>query len=228
MSNIMSEEKQIIYRTIDQPLNVVHTDKEIPIDAKIIYFLRTPISIEMRLNKIGNDKFSANSVKIVKGEEGQRISSIFITTLSTDTSDMRLLITDIDIFSDIGIQDRVVLLDTLGVEYDSRFKKSTNGVVISNDIRDSNLKTSDPVDFTSHNKIALRLVNTLNEECVVQVQGSLNGTDFFDVGDPFTLAASTGADIATITDAYNSIRVTAICSVSPSSGSIDVTHNLKS
>lgn len=227
MSKTMSEEKHITYRTIDQPLNVAHTNKEIPIGAKIIYFLRTPIAIEMRLNKIGNDSFSANSIQIIKASKGQLITSIFITTLETDSSDMRLLITDIDIFSDIGIQDRVVLLDTLGVEYDSRLRKSSQVTLFNAAITTIETASGSVIDFSSYEKGAFTLINGSDVELSIQFQGKNLLTEWYDIGSAIVLSASGGKDVATITDAWKDIRVQVTNTDLGTSGFCTVYGNLK-
>ncbi len=227
MSELEEDIIPITYRVITVALNKVHTDKRIIVNTKIVYFLSTPIATEIRLNKIGADKFNANSIQIIRAQPGQLITAIFVNTLTTSTSSMKILIADIDIFSDIGIEDRVVLLDTDGVEYDGRLRKSINADLDTLGIRIDIEVVGTTLDISSYDKIALLLRNTLNQSVSVQIEVSPNGTNYVDIGSPIVVSATTGLKVATLTDAWKFMRAKYICSVAPSSGTIYLYYNMK-
>ena len=63
--------------------------------------------------------------------------------------------------------------------------------------------------------------NGLNQQVTIQLQGSRDETTWFDIGNSFNVAATTD-DYATVTDFFPCYRVQAICSVSPTTGTLDV------
>ena len=108
------------YKSLNIKLNVNLTDKEIPINSKYIYFSNIPIAIKIRIANKEYGLISATQLQIMKAPDGYKFGSIFITTVTTSVNTFDLILSDIDVFSDIGIEDRAVLVDTLGVEYDAR------------------------------------------------------------------------------------------------------------
>ncbi len=108
------------YKSLNIKLNANLTDKEIPINSKYIYFSNIPIAIKIRIANKEYGLISATQLQIMKAPDGYKFGSIFVTTVTTSTNTFDLILSDIDVFSDIGIEDRAVLVDTLGVEYDAR------------------------------------------------------------------------------------------------------------
>ena len=108
------------YKSLNIKLNVNLTDKEIPINSKYIYFSNIPIAIKLRIANKEYGLISATQLQIMKAPEGYKFGSIFITTVTTSSNTFDLILSDIDVFSDIGIEDRAVLVDSSGLEYDAR------------------------------------------------------------------------------------------------------------
>ncbi len=108
------------YKSLNIKLNATLTDKEIPINSKYIYFSNIPIAVKIRIANKEYGLISATQLQIMKAPEGYKFGSIFITTVTTSVNTFDLILSDIDVFSDIGIEDRAVLVDSSGLEYDAR------------------------------------------------------------------------------------------------------------
>lgn len=63
--------------------------------------------------------------------------------------------------------------------------------------------------------------NNLDENVSIQLQGSIDGTTWLDIGNPFTVTTST-KDYETVTDYFPNYRVTAKCTTAPTTGDLDV------
>ena len=64
------------------------------------------------------------------------------------------------------------------------------------------------------------IYNDLDETVSIQLQGSLDETNWIDIGDPFNVATNI-KDYATVTDYFPCYRITAICSTAPTTGDLD-------
>ena len=62
--------------------------------------------------------------------------------------------------------------------------------------------------------------NGFDQEVSLQLQGSIDNTNWLDVGVPFVLASGV-KDYDVVTDYFPTYRLTAICSTAPSSGTLD-------
>ena len=63
--------------------------------------------------------------------------------------------------------------------------------------------------------------NGLDKSVAIQLQGCNNDGVWIDIGDPFNVAAGVN-DYDTVTDYFPCYRVSAICSVAPTTGDLDV------
>jgi len=89
------------------------------------------------------------------------------------------------------------------------------------EIRDTSSATSNVSQTGEFTAETLLIENTLNEAVTLQLQGCLAGHDWFDIGDSVNVPASTN-DYETVTDYFPCYRMTAICSVAPTSGDLEV------
>lgn len=64
------------------------------------------------------------------------------------------------------------------------------------------------------------IYNDLDEDVVIQLQGSLDETNWIDIGNPFTVTTLT-KDYDTVTDYFPCYRVTAKCTVAPTTGDLN-------
>ena len=88
-------------------------------------------------------------------------------------------------------------------------------------IRDTNTHNSGVADTGEFQAETIVVYNGLNQTVTCQLQGSLDETNWIDIGSSFNLA-TTVKDYETVTDYFPCYRVTATCSVSPTTGSLDV------
>ncbi len=206
------------------PLNITHTNKRISLNSKFVYFSNTPIAFTLRIHGEGNDSFKGATIQILRAPAGHEIVDIFITTTSTSSENLEIITSDIDIFSDIGIEDRAVLVDQDGVEYDARDVDKTMSIP-SNAIavRDTLLDTID-IDFTAHRTLLLAVLSSLDQALTYFVYGSTDNSKFFQL-DTGTIAdgSSTAQEkIFTITDDWAYIRITLKAGTNPTVGSYSV------
>ena len=88
-------------------------------------------------------------------------------------------------------------------------------------IRDTSSHTSSSTETGEYTAETIAVENGLDQSVTLQLQGSHDDTVWFDIGNSFAIAATTN-DYETVTDFFPSYRVTAICSVSPTTGDLDV------
>jgi hypothetical protein len=88
-------------------------------------------------------------------------------------------------------------------------------------IRNTSVQTSDV--STSGEFLAKTIIidNGLNQIVTLQLQGSDDKTLWLNIGATFDVAATT-ADYQTISDYFPFYRLTAVCSVAPTTGDLDV------
>ncbi len=87
-------------------------------------------------------------------------------------------------------------------------------------IRDTAVHNSGVANTGEFNAETIVIYNGLDESVAIQLQGSLDGTVWIDIGDPFNVAANIN-DYATVTDYFPSYRVTAKCTTAPTTGDLD-------
>lgn len=100
--------------------------------------------------------------------------------------------------------------------------------ILKTDIRDTNAKTSTVVNLQGLNKKSLVVVNGLNQNVSVQIQGSADNGTFINIGTAQTVNSSTNAiigpnEVAALNNYFPYIRATATCSVGPASGTLTIT-----
>lgn len=108
------------YKLIEIPLNKALDNRLIPLDSPLVYVINAPIVVNARINARGNDFVPLNRLKLIKGVEGALITKMYLTTTTTSSETLQLITADLDIFGEIGVSQNVVLVDSLGVEYDAR------------------------------------------------------------------------------------------------------------
>jgi hypothetical protein len=87
------------------------------------------------------------------------------------------------------------------------------------DTADHNSAVSNTGEFTAE---TILIENGLNQQVTLQLQGCREGgSTWFDVGDPFNVPASTN-DYETVSDYFPCYRVVASCSVSPTTGDLEI------
>jgi len=64
------------------------------------------------------------------------------------------------------------------------------------------------------------IYNGLDQSVAIQLQGSLDNTNWIDIGNAFNIAAGV-KDYATVTDYFPCYRVTAKCATAPTTGDLD-------
>lgn len=94
-------------------------------------------------------------------------------------------------------------------------------------ITDTSAHNSLVADARTSDKQSFYLVNTLNQDCSCQLQVSGDMTNWQDVGSPVVVSASTDIDWIVNSDAYPWLRIKATAPVSPSSGKMTITANLR-
>jgi len=85
------------------------------------------------------------------------------------------------------------------------------------DTADHNSTVSVTGEFTAETIV---VKNGLNQQVTFQLQGSVDETTWFDIGNTFNIAASTN-DYQTLTDYFCCYRLVASCGTSPTSGVLD-------
>ena len=88
-------------------------------------------------------------------------------------------------------------------------------------IRNTSLQTSSIAISGEYIAKTILLDNGHNQIVTLQLQGSDNQTDWFDVGAAIDIPATTKT-YETLTDFFPYYRATAQCSVAPASGDLDV------
>ena len=88
-------------------------------------------------------------------------------------------------------------------------------------IRDTAVHNSVLAITAEFNAETIVVYNDLNETVAIQLQGSLDETNWIDISDPFNVASNI-KDYATVTDYFPFYRVTAKCTTAPTTGDINV------
>lgn len=86
--------------------------------------------------------------------------------------------------------------------------------------------TSDHTSAVSHTgeftAETILIENGLNQQITLQLQGCRQGgSTWFDIGDPFNVAASTD-DYETVTDYFPCYRIITSCATAPTAGDLDI------
>ncbi len=81
-----------------------------------------------------------------------------------------------------------------------------------------NSTVSDTGEFSAENTV---VYNGLDQSVSVQLQGSIDSTNWLDIGIPFVVASGV-KDYDAVTDYFPCYRTTAKCTIAPSSGTLDV------
>ena len=84
-------------------------------------------------------------------------------------------------------------------------------------IRDTSLHESNHAYIGEFTAETLVFYNDLDQEVSIQYQGTIDDVNWFDIGAPIVLPAGT-KDYETVTDFFPEYRVTAQCSVAPTTG----------
>jgi hypothetical protein len=88
-------------------------------------------------------------------------------------------------------------------------------------IRVSTTVNSSVADTGEFNAETIVVYNGLDKDVAIQLQGSIDGTTWLDIGNAFTVNA-TSNDYDTVTDYFPCYRVTAKCATNPTSGDLNV------
>jgi hypothetical protein len=87
-------------------------------------------------------------------------------------------------------------------------------------IRDTATHNSSVSNTGEFNAETIVVYNGLDQNVSIQLQGSLDQTNWMDINDPFNIA-TTVKDYRTVTDYFPCYRLTAKCTTSPTSGALD-------
>jgi hypothetical protein len=93
-------------------------------------------------------------------------------------------------------------------------------VFTAKSIRDTsahNSASSDTGEFTAETIV---VHNGLNQQVTIQLQGTVDDTNWINVGNSFNVAASTN-DYETVSDYFCCYRITATCATAPTTGTMD-------
>ena len=94
-------------------------------------------------------------------------------------------------------------------------------VFIDEAIRVNTVVNSSVAETGEFNAQSIVVYNDLDEDVAIQLQGSVDETNWLDVGNPFTVVTLT-KDYDTVTDYFPYYRVTAKCVTAPTTGDLDV------
>jgi len=226
MSKVEVEESKnngFIYDVLNIPLDATMSEKKLSIVARRIMVLVCPVSVKCRVNERSNPQFDLQSVRILTGD----IHTLWLSNTDTSSTNLQLLVATSTAFELTTISNRTILLDPTLVEYDARLSKQISTSVYSEDIRDTNLHTSGSVAVEGYRSAVITINNTLDQDVTIQVQGSLDGSDWYDIGSSFSVTAG-NKDYQTFTEAWIYVRITVQCGSSPTSGSLTVKMALRS
>jgi hypothetical protein len=84
-------------------------------------------------------------------------------------------------------------------------------------IRDTSVLNSNIAKTGEFQAQTIIIENSLDQQVTLQLQGSRDNTKWLDINNAFNVAASTD-DYETVTDYFPCYRMTAVCSVAPTSG----------
>lgn len=88
-------------------------------------------------------------------------------------------------------------------------------------IRDTSNHNGAKIDTGEFTAQTIVTYNSLNQQVTLQLQGSLDGTTWLNIGSTWDVAASAN-NYQTVSDYFPCYRVTAICGTAPASGTLDV------
>lgn len=88
-------------------------------------------------------------------------------------------------------------------------------------IRVNTVVNSSVADTGEFQAETIVVYNDLDEDVAIQLQGSLDETNWIDIGAPFTVTTVT-KDYDTVTDYFPCYRVTAKCVTAPTTGDLNV------
>jgi hypothetical protein len=94
-------------------------------------------------------------------------------------------------------------------------------VFIDEAIRVNTVVNSSVADTGEFSAQTVVVYNDLDENVDIQLQGSLDATNWLDIGNVFTVTTLT-KDYDTVTDYFPCYRVTAKCTVAPTTGDLNV------
>ena len=87
-------------------------------------------------------------------------------------------------------------------------------------IRDTTIKTSGEAVTGEFTAETIVVINGLDQDVTIQLQGSHDKTTWFNLGDSFVVL-KTDKDFETVTNYFPFYRLTGICGVSPTTGVLD-------
>jgi hypothetical protein len=93
-------------------------------------------------------------------------------------------------------------------------------IFIDEAIRVDTTVNSTVADTGEFNAETIVVYNDLDQDVAIQLQGSLDATNWIDIGNPFTVTAGT-KDYDTVTDYFPCYRVTAKCATAPTTGDLN-------
>ena len=88
-------------------------------------------------------------------------------------------------------------------------------------IRDTSAHNSTKSNTGEFNAETIVVHNGLDKTVTIQLQGSVDDSTWIDIGNSFNVDATTN-DYDTVTDYFCCYRVVATCTVSPTTGTLDV------
>jgi len=94
-------------------------------------------------------------------------------------------------------------------------------IFVSEAIRVNTTINSTVADTGEFNAETIVVYNNLDKNVDIQLQGSLDGTNWLDIGNTFTVN-TTVKDYDTVTDYFPCYRVTAKCATAPTTGDLNV------
>ena len=102
-----------------------------------------------------------------------------------------------------------------------------NRLIYSAAITDTNAKTSDTAEISGYSEKSLIVKNGLNQNAVIQIQGSCDNITFINVGATTTVNAGVNSiigvnEVAQLNNYFPFLRATITASISPTTGTITV------
>jgi len=87
-------------------------------------------------------------------------------------------------------------------------------------IRVNTVVNSSVADTGEFNAQSIVVYNDLDQDVEIQLQGSVDKTNWLDIGNPFTIVTLI-KDYETVTDYFPFYRITAKCTVAPTTGDLN-------
>ncbi len=229
MSTI-TKELSLAYIVHKIKLNKILTDEKIPLNSPIVYITKKPIAMTAKINDPSNGAFDLTRVSIIELPNRQLVKSLFITTTVTSTEQIEIITSDHRIFSDIGIENSVVLIDTSGVEYDARDVQQLNAELAAQiAVRDTALDTYN-LDISGFRAAIFAFYSSLDQAGTLKYYGSVDGVKYHQIGSDIAIVDGSSTeqiDIQSVSDSWKFIRVTFKPSVNPTTGSYTIEYSLK-